>query len=1603
MAGHPTPMPVDGATLSDAQRSGASSEVLSYIQHLEQQLQQTKLTSEQAAQMAAAAAQAVHAAQAANGNPPANSDSGGGLPKPDTFNGAMGRGGIDVETWLFQVHNYLVASRKPEAAWVPYASALLRGPAATWWRVRTHDGELQLDYPWQVFSSAIKQTFKPINSVQHAKDRIATLRQKRSAAEYCNEFRLLTLDIPHMNEEWKLDAFLRGLKPNVQRELERYPPSSLEDAMRQAERIDSVDFKYSSRKQGNSGGAQHERPWRNSSSQGSGPVPMELGAIDTKQRLSDADREKLRRENRCFFCREQGHTKFFCPKKKQGNRAGKRPVPAEVNGASVGTIRCSPRNRPESNTGSTSGQRQSTPDDSCGRAASAAATETCTAGVIPDPLARDTPDSPDPPVPVWRQRAGHLAADSEATAMTPGNETADQNPVQSSSGKAVLSVCPTWQPDREDQPITFSGKVDRHAANVMIDSGASGNFISKQFVDSCGLHAVRSSKGLTVTLADGNVKPCDSSVSVHLRVGKYQEQLGLRAIDLPNHDVILGKPWLRQHNPRINWKRNTVLLGGGGQTVVLRGTQPSRASTEQRAELQGLLLTHLQIKRAARHNDPMLLAVVREDSDGSQPADNSGSDAAANVEAILSDYGDRFVEKLPPGLPPSRGVDHAIPLKPGATPPFKPMFRLSYAELDEMKKQLQDLIDKGFIRPSSSPFGAPVLFVRKKDGSFRMCIDYRALNKVTVMDRYPLPRIDELIDRLHGAQWFTKVDMAQGYHQLRVREEDVHKTAFRTRYGHFEFLVLPFGLCSAPASFMRLMNQIFDDLLDVCVIVFIDDVLIYSKTKEQHDKHVRLVLDRLREHSLYAKRSKCSFFQSEVEFLGFVVGRNGISMENSKVKAVLDWPAPENRKQLMSFLGLANYYRKFVKDHAAICAPLTELLRQDIPYQWGEKEQQAFDAIKKAMTMGPVLATPDPGKGYILYTDASDYAVGAVLMQEQSGEQRTIAFESTKLDTTQRRWPTHEKELYAIKHALEKWRCYLLGRPTVVYTDHCSLKYFLSQPSLTDKQIRWMEYIGAFDLDIRYKPGKDNVVADAMSRRWDHALGVITLVEPDTQLHDSIRAAYLLDDFFDNIGDNADFRQEDNLWYHVKDGSKRLCLPADKWLRRQIIEEHHDAIIFGHGGIDKTAESVKRNYYWPGMDSTIADFIRTCDACQRNKPRNRRPAGLLQPIPLPEKRWEQVTMDLITSLPRTKDGYDAIFVVVDRLTKMVHFIPTTTRVTAPQLARLFFDNVFKYHGLPSVIISDRDPRFTGNFWRSLFASLGTQLAMSTSRHPQTDGQTERANRTLEEMLRGYVNRRTDDWSEKLSALEFAYNNHQQASTGHSPFFLNNGQHPTTPATLHVSQKPSAPAALDFLEAIDRAVRDAKENLYRAQNRQAQYANQRRRHLELEVGQKVMLRADNVRQRAEVAAEKLQEVYKGPYTVKEKISPVNYMLDLPRGSRVNPVFHVSQLEPYHEDDPEFEDRRPPDRPSPVFDNDNVPKWPVEAVLDREVQFEGRRRIVKYLVKWLGYPDYDNSWEPRSNLVRASDVKRMIQEFDALYPLAEGAPRRRTRRRRGRRAS
>ncbi|KAG8473117.1 hypothetical protein CXB51_035070 [Gossypium anomalum] len=416
------------------------------------------------------------------------------------------------------------------------------------------------------------------------------------------------------------------------------------------------------------------------------------------------------------------------------------------------------------------------------------------------------------------------------------------------------------------------------------------------------------------------------------------------------------------------------------------------------------------------------------------------------VESVrtIKEFQDVFSEELP-GLPPNREVEFGIDLLPGTAPVSIAPYRIAPKELVELKAQIKELLDRGFIRPSISPWGAPVLFVKKKDGTMQMCIDYRQLNKLTIKNKYPLPRIDDLFDQLKGASVFSKIDLRSGYHQLRVKEKDIYKTTFKTRYGHYEFLVMPFGLTKALATFMDLMNRVFQPYLDQFIVVFIDDILVYSKTKEKHDENLRIVLQVLREKQLYAKFSKCEFCLSEVTFLGHVMSAEGIKVDPQKIETILEWKPP----------------------------------RKGAPFVWTNKQQETFEKLNKVLTEAPMLIQPESGKDFIVYSDASHVGLGCVLMQEG----KVVTYASRQLKPHEVNYPTHDLELAAVIFALKIWRHYLYGERCIIYTDHKSLKYLLTQKELNLRQRKWIELLKDYDFSIEYHAGKANVMADALSRR----------------------------------------------------------------------------------------------------------------------------------------------------------------------------------------------------------------------------------------------------------------------------------------------------------------------------------------------------------------------------------------------------------------------------------------------------------------------------------------------------------------------------------------
>ncbi|GJR41757.1 putative reverse transcriptase domain-containing protein [Tanacetum coccineum] len=529
------------------------------------------------------------------------------------------------------------------------------------------------------------------------------------------------------------------------------------------------------------------------------------------------------------------------------------------------------------------------------------------------------------------------------------------------------------------------------------------------------------------------------------------------------------------------------------------------------------------------------------------------------VRIPLEDFPEVFPEELP-GLPPPRQVEFRIDLIPGAAPVARAPYRLAPSEMKELSKQLQELLEKGFIRPSSSPWGAPVLFVKKKDGSFRMCIDYRELNKLTIKNRYPLPRIDDLVDQLQGSSVYSKIDLRSGYHQLRIREEDIPITAFRTHYGHYEFQVMPFGLTNAPAVFMDLMNRVCKPYLDKFVIVFIDDILIYSKNKEEHGEHLKTILNLLRSEKLYAKFSKCDFWLDSVQFLGHVID--------------------------------SSYYRRFIKEFYLISKPVTKLTQKNKPYVWGDDEEEAFQTLKLKLCSAPILSLPEGSEDFVVYCDASPKGFGAVLMQRE----KVIAYAARQLRKNEENYMTHDLELGAVVFALRLWRHYLYDTKCTVYTDQKSLQYILDQKELNIRQRRWIELLSDYDCVILYHPRKANVVADALSRKDKEPIRVRALVVTvHNNLPEQIRNAQVEACKEENIGAEG-FHGEGEPFEVRSDGTKclkgRLWLPLFRGLRGLIMLESHKLKYSIHPGSDKMYHDLRKLYWWPNMKADIATYVR---------------------------------------------------------------------------------------------------------------------------------------------------------------------------------------------------------------------------------------------------------------------------------------------------------------------------------------------------------------------------------------------------------------------------
>ncbi|GJU85969.1 putative reverse transcriptase domain-containing protein [Tanacetum coccineum] len=793
---------------------------------------------------------------------------------------------------------------------------------------------------------------------------------------------------------------------------------------------------------------------------------------------------------------------------------------------------------------------------------------------------------------------------------------------------------------------------------------------------------------------------------------------------------------------------------------------------------------------------------------------------------IVQDFPEVFPEDLP-GLPPTRQVEFQIDLVPGAAPVARAPYRLALRNEGSYlaEKKLKELSDKRL---------------------------YKA----------QVPRPGE----------------------LRVREEDIPKTAFRTRYGHYEFQVMPFGLTNAPAVFMDLMNRVCKPYLDKFVIVFIDDILIYSKNKQEHEEHLKIILELLKKE----------------EF-------EGIHVDPAKIESIKDWTSPKSPTEIRQFLGLAGYYRRFIEGFSKIAKPMTKLTQKKVKFEWGDKQEAAFQLLKQKLCSAPILALPEGSEDFIAYCDASKKGLGAVLMQRE----KVISYASRQLKIHEKNYTTHDLELGAVVFALKIWRHYLYGTKCTVYTDHKSLQHILDQKELNMRQRRWLELLSDYDCDIRYHPGKANVVADALSRkerepplRVRALVMTISLDLPKQILNAQTEARKPENIKNEDVGgmlvENAKNLEAIRTEKLEPRADGTLCLNGRSWLpcygdlRTVIMHESHKSKYSIHSGSDKMYQDMKKLYWWPNMKADIATYVNKCLTCAKVKAEHQRPSGLLVQPKIPEWKWDNITMDFVTKLPKTSQGYDTIWVIVDRLTKSAIFTPMRETDPLDKLARLYLREVVTRHGIPVSIICDRDPRFASNFWRSLQNALGTNLDMSTAYHPQTDGQSERTIQTLEDMLRACAIDFGKGWVNHLPLVEFSYNNSYHASIKAAPFEALYGRKCRSPVCWTEVGEAQI-LGPELIQETTEKIIQIKQRMQAARDRQKSYADLKRKPMEFQVGDKVMLKVSPWKGVVRFGKRgKLNPRYVGPFKVIERVGEVAYKLELPEElSRVHNTFHVSK--------------------------------------------------------------------------------------------------------------
>lgn len=1228
--------------------------------------------------------------------------------------------------------------------------------------------------------------------------------------------------------------------------------------------------------------------------------------------------------------------------------------------------------------------------------------------------------------------------------------------------KEVLDLCSIRLEADHSEPRRFNVPMSlRHngfSVPVMafMDTGSGGEFLDDRFARAHGLTLLKKDVPLECVGYDGRKGEVVNhewlgSVRVVGEDGDWEDhEITLNVTRLGSHEMIIGLPWMKRVGCSM------TLAEGKSYLVVGRKLIETLPSTE---EASTTLLCKIDFVASDINSSIPKIPDIpsnfkditsipksfispelsqssllqRQETFSAHPTHERASTArggfsvsqtfpgqtiSPELEKICMKYSQIF-SLQDAVLPPHRPYDIAIDLKDGCDAPFGGLYNLALNEQMELKEYLNGLLTKGFIRPSKSAAAAPIFFAKVPGKKNRPCVDYRGLNKVSKRDSYPIPVMSWLLNQLKGCTRFAKIDLKAAFNLLRVKEGDEWKTAFRTPWGLFEYLVMPFGLANAPACFQRFIQWVLREYLDIFCFVYLDDILIFSKSDAEHLVHIEKIFSALFDHKLTASAEKCCFFQTSVVFLGFVISTTGISMDPAKLSTIAEWPYPKTLNDLQRFLGFSNFYRRFIPNFSGVAGPMTALTGKKIDTVAGlctPEVIKSFKTLRNLFSKAPFLIHFDFNLPRILQVDSSGFAFSGILSQkDKTGDLKPVAYFSRKLNDTERRWQVHDQELGAIVNVFEEWRAWLLGAndPILVFSDHANLKYFMTAQNLTARQARWASFLSEFNFDILHIAGKLNP-ADPASRRADYSDGECTsdkivllgrreslatrpdgvevsvikirnsmikgcldpstlYMPPDSSTITSLKALYDADALLKGRPPSF-LRFRDGLWWW----RDRLYVPLP--LRNFLLKEYHETPAGGHWGSMKFLDMLSRTFGWPNMRTDVLTFVKHCHSCQAVKVDHRPPQGLLKALPIPDRPWSHIGVDFIVKLP-TVSTFDSVMVVVDHFSKAAHFIPARESWNAEELAVAFVSFIFKLHGLPDVIFSDRGTTFMSRFWTAVLSHLNILPAPSTAFHPQTDGQVERINALLEDYLRHFVSDEQSDWVSWLPLAEFSYNNTPSASTKFSPFFVQQGFHPRFNSLVASSGIPSADG---FVEHLQRVQTTLVETLSAAKLAQAKYYNKDRRvAATYQPGDLVWLSRRNIKTKR--PSSKLDVRRLGPFPVRRMVGENAAELELPPGySRLHPVFNVSLLMPFvsSPSNPSTPNRTPPLDPVQALVN-----WAsARFILDYR---QPRSDLHEYLVRDEEVSGLNDEWRLLSTI--SPNLDPFLRTFHEQSPhLGPGPP-------------